>query len=184
MNIVQPIRETETIEEIKTFLLESSEKYGKRNRMLFVFGINTGLRIQDILKLKVQDVGGEHIILREMKTDKQKWLRINPALRRELKRYTEGMEQSEYLFQSRQGRNKPLKRDMAYRILRKAAEALKLVDIGTHTMRKTFGYHLYRGTKDITLIQKILNHSTPEITLRYIGMDQDTMDAAMDKFRL
>lgn len=180
MNFVQPIRDPEMIEHIKRYLRQISE----RNYMLFVFGINTGLRIQDMLKLRVRDVKGDHIIMREMKTDKQKWLKINPTLKRELKRYIADKDDYEYLFKSREGKNKPITRDMAYKILRKAANEFGLVDIGTHTCRKTFGYHLYRKEKDITLLQKIFNHSSPEITLRYIGMDQDTMDNAISRFGL
>ncbi|MGF9822582.1 site-specific integrase [Brevibacillus agri] len=180
MNFVQPIRDPDMIEQIKRYLRSMSE----RNYMLFVFGINTGLRIQDMLKLRVRDVKGDHIVMREMKTDKQKWLKINPTLKRELKRYTAEMDDYDFLFKSREGKNKPITRDMAYKILRKAANEFGLVDIGTHTCRKTFGYHLYRKEKDITLLQKIFNHSSPEITLRYIGMDQDTMDNAISRFGL
>ncbi|WCR29729.1 site-specific integrase [Paenibacillus thiaminolyticus] len=184
MNIVQPIRDSIMIEQVKRYLLTSSPQYGERNRMLFVFGINVGLRIQDILKLRVRDVKGEHIIMREMKTDKQKWLIINPTLRKELNRYTSGMDDFDFLFQSREGKNKPISRDMAYKILKKAANELELVDIGTHTMRKTFGYHFYQKTKDIVLLQKIFNHSSPDVTMRYIGMDQDMMDKAIGGFGL
>ncbi|WP_340014664.1 site-specific integrase [Paenibacillus sp. FSL K6-1318] len=180
MNFVQPIRDPAIIDEVKEFLRSESE----RNYMMFTFGINTGLRIQDILKLRVRDVQGEHLILIEMKTNKKKWIKINAALRRELKKYTEGMERDEYLFQSRQGENRPIKRDMAYKVMRKAAKRFGLADIGTHTMRKTFGYHMYQKTKDISLVQNLLNHSDKSITKRYIGMDQDMMDAAMDNFDL
>ena len=180
MNFVQPIRDPAIIDEIKEFLRSESE----RNYMMFTFGINTGLRIQDMLKLRVRDVLGEHLILIEMKTNKKKWIKINITLRRELKKFTEGMGRDEYLFQSRQGENKPIKRDMAYKIMRKAAKRFGLADIGTHTMRKTFGYHMYQKTKDITLVQTLLNHSDKSITMRYIGMDQDMMDAAMSSFGL
>lgn len=57
---------------------------------------------------------------------------------------------------------------MAYKILRHAADYVGLDDIGTHTMRKTFGYHLYKKTGDVALLQKILNHSiqlSPFVTL-------------------
>jgi len=180
VNFVQPIRDPAIIDEIKEFLRSESE----RNYMMFTFGINTGLRIQDMLKLRVRDVLGEHLILIEMKTNKKKWIKINITLRRELKKFTEGMGRDEYLFQSRQGENKPIKRDMAYKIMRKAAKRFGLADIGTHTMRKTFGYHMYQKTKDITLVQTLLNHSDKSITMRYIGMDQDMMDAAMSSFGL
>jgi len=183
MNFVQPIRDQETIDGIKDYLMEQSY----RNYMLFVFGINTGLRIQDILKIRVRDVTGEQLVIIEMKTGKRKFLQLNPLLKREIKKYIAEMNMSsnDYLFPSRQGgKNKPIKRDMAYKIMRAAADHFGLVDIGTHTLRKTFGYHLYQKTKDVTLVQKLLNHSDKSITMRYIGMDQDMMDAAMNRFGL
>ncbi|MDU0332553.1 site-specific integrase [Paenibacillus sp. 3LSP] len=181
MNFVQPIRDQETIEAIKEYLMQQSH----RNYMLFVFGINTGLRIQDILKLKVRDVTGEYLVMTEMKTGKRKIMKITPVLKREIKRYTADMKPDDVLFPSRQGgKNKPIKRDMAYKIMKKAANEFGLVDIGTHTLRKTFGYHMYQKTKDITLVQNMLNHSDKSITMRYIGMDQDMMDAAMNRFGL
>jgi integrase len=181
MNFVQPIRDQEMIDEIKEFLMKQSN----RNYMMFVFGINTGLRIQDILKHRVRDVVGEQLVMIEMKTQKRKFLQLNPLLKREIKKYTAGMDEDSYLFPSRQGgKNKPIKRDMAYKIMRAAANEFGLVDIGTHTLRKTFGYHLYQKTKDITLVQNMLNHSDKSITMKYIGMDQDMMDAAMNRFGL
>jgi integrase len=180
MNYVQPIRDPEIITAIKTYLKNESE----RNYMLFVTGINSGLRISDILTLKVRDAKKTHISLRETKTGKQKRIQITPALKRELKRYIEGKEDHEYLFKSREGKNKPIGRSMAYKILRDAAEAFGLDEIGTHTLRKTFGYHFYYQTKDVAMLQEIFNHSSPQITLRYIGVNQDSMDKAMNKFKI
>lgn len=181
MNFVQPIRDQETIDEIKVFLMKQSH----RNYLMFVFGINTGLRIQDILKLRVRDVDSDQIVMIEMKTKKRKFIEINPLLKREISKYTVNMDEDDFLFQSRQGgKNKPIKRDMAYKIMRAAAKDFGLVDIGTHTLRKTFGYHMYQKTKDITLVQNMLNHSDKSITMRYIGMDQDMMNNAMKRFGL
>jgi integrase len=180
MNFVQPIRDPEKVEEIKLFLKEQNE----RNYMLFLIGINTGLRISDILKLKVSDVKGTHISIREKKTGKQKRIRITPSLKRELIRYIKGKSDDEYLFKSRKGRNKPIGRSMAYKILRKTAERFHLDEIGTHTLRKTFGYHFYQQTKDVAMLQVIFNHSSPAITLKYIGVNQDSMDRAMTKFKI
>ncbi|KXG09937.1 Tyrosine recombinase XerD [Anoxybacillus sp. P3H1B] len=180
MNLVQPIRDPEKIEAIKQYLKEQSQ----RNYLLFLVGINTGLRISDILKLKVGDVKGTHIIIKEKKTGKRKRLRITPSLKRELNRYIDGKNDDEYLIKSRNGRNKPIGRSMAYKILRKAAEHFRLNEIGTHTLRKTFGYHFYQQTKDVAMLQEIFNHSSPEITLKYIGVNQDSMDRAMTKFKI
>ncbi len=180
MNFVQPIRDPEQIKQIKEYLKEKSE----RNYILFVMGINTGLRISDILKLKVGDLRGKHISMREMKTGKQKRIEITPRLKRELRWYIEEREDHEYLICSRQGKNKPIGRSMAYKILRSTAEEFGLDEIGTHTLRKTFGYHMYRQTKNIALLMEIFNHSSERVTLRYIGVNQDVMDKAMRKFKI
>ncbi|AFU14430.1 Integrase [Bacillus thuringiensis MC28] len=180
MNFVQPIRDPEQIQQIKEYLKENSE----RNFILFVMGINTGLRISDILKLKVGNLKGSHISMREMKTGKQKRIQITAALRRELKWYIEDMKDYEYLIKSRQGKNRPIGRSMAYKILSTAAAEFGLDEIGTHTLRKTFGYHMYMQTKNIALLMEIFNHSSERVTLRYIGVNQDAMDKAMARFKI
>lgn len=128
-------------------------------------GINTGLRISDILKLKVGDVKGSHISMREQKTGKQKRIQVTAALKRELKWFIEEREDHEYLLQSRQGKNHPIGRCMAYKILSGTAAELELDGIGTHTLRKTYGYHMYMQTKNITLLMEIFNHSSEKVTL-------------------
>lgn len=85
MNFVQPIRDQETIDDIKRFFRKEFGKQGERNCMMFVLGINTGLRIQDILKFCKRDVIGDQIVMNEMKTGKRKIIQINPTLKRELK---------------------------------------------------------------------------------------------------
>ncbi|MGH0944617.1 site-specific integrase [Bacillus mycoides] len=180
MNFVQPIRDPEQIQQIKEYLKEKNA----RNYILFVMGINTGLRIGDILKLKVGDVQGSHISMREMKTGKQKRIQITSALKRELKWFSEGREVGEYLLKSRKGENRPIGRSMAYKILKSTAAEFGLDEIGTHTLRKTYGYHMYMQTKNIALLMEIFNHSSEKVTLRYIGVNQDAMDKAMSRFKI
>ena len=106
-------------------------------------------------------------------------------MKTDLDQYIIGMGDDEYLFQSRNGENKPIQRLQAYRILNKAARNVGIdEEIGTHTMRKTFGYHFYQKTKDIALLQNLFNHSSPSVTLRYIGINQDIIDNAIREFRL
>ncbi|CDN33782.1 site-specific integrase [Bacillus thuringiensis] len=180
MNFVQPIRDPEQIQQIKEYLKEKN----KRNYILFVMGINTGLRISDILKLKVGDVQRSHISMREMKTGKQKRIQITSSLKRELKWFNEGREIEEYLLKSRKGKNRPIGRSMAYKILKSTAAEFGLDEIGTHTLRKTYGYHMYMQTKNIALLMEIFNHSSEKVTLRYIGVNQDAMDKAMSRFKI
>lgn len=79
---------------------------------------------------------------------------------------------------------RPITRIQAYRILNTAAEKVGLDEIGTHTLRKTFGYHYYQKTKDVVMLQTIFNHSAPSITLRYIGIQQDEIDKSLEDFSL
>ena len=180
MNFVQPIRDPDMILYMKRFLKEQSD----RNYLLFVTGINSGLRISDILQLRVRDVKRSYFNIIEMKTGKKKRIDMTTQLQKEFKKYIEGKEDHEYLFKSREGLNKPITRSMAYKILHQAADYVGLDDIGTHTMRKTFGYHLYKKTGDVALLQKILNHSDPAFTLRYIGISEDMMNQAIKSFKI
>jgi integrase len=180
MRTVHPIRDIEKIAAMKEELL----KTGRRNWFLFVLGINTGLRISDILKLKVKDVKGKsHIMIYEQKTGKYKRFKINRELRQHILSYTADMDDEDYLFRSFRSQF-PIKRVQAYKILNRVAKKIGISEIGTHTLRKTFGYHFYQRTKDVALLQEIFNHSSPSVTLRYIGINQDIIDKAVDDFSL
>ncbi len=181
MKVVQPIREKTKIEEIKKILKTKNI----RNYIMFVIGIYTGLRISDILQLKVKDLKNQdYLRLKEKKTSKNNRLLINNKLKRDLKPYLENRDGEEYIIQSRKGINQPLQRDMAYKLLAGAAKELGMEEIGCHTLRKTFGYHFYFQSKNnIGLLMDIFNHSSERITLRYIGVNQDMRDKAMKNFR-
>lgn len=93
----------------------------------------------------------------------------------------------EYLFPRRKrkrGKAYPITPNMAYKINRDAAKEQNLEEIGTHSMRKTFGYRLYLETKDKALIMDHFNHSEEKVTLRYVGLLQDTLDDALEDFEL
>lgn len=183
MKVVEPIRDKDKISEIENKL--KIKNY--RDYILFKIGINTGLRISDLLQLKVKDVKNKtHLELYEGKTNKYKKQALSPELRQNITDYIEGGEltDEEYLFQSRKGDNKPIGRVQAYRVLRDIGEEVGLDKIGTHTLRKTFGYHHYKQNKDVALLQDLFNHSSPSITLKYIGINQDIKDASTVSFYL
>lgn len=181
MKIVQPIRDKNIIEQFKTELL----KNGYRDYMMFVMGVNVGLRISDILELKVCDVkDNTHINIIEKKTTKNKRFLINSKLREDINKYINTMNDDEYLFQSRKGTNEPITRVQAYRILNNVADKLGIEEIGTHTLRKTFGYWHYKQYKDVAILQDIFNHSAPSITLKYIGINDDIKDKTIEDFYL
>ncbi len=182
LEFVQPIRDKKQIEAIKKYLKGTNF----RDYCLFTLGINSALRISDLLKLKIGDVLDEkkkvkdRIQIKEKKTGKDKNFPMGDNAKKAVSEYL--VTRGEYslndpLFISRKGDKASLQRDQAYKIINQAARAVGITDrIGSHTMRKTFAYQAYQSGIDLTLIQKLLNHSAPSVTLAYIGITQDQMD--------
>jgi integrase len=182
---VIPIRDKRKIEAIKKNL-------SPRDRMMFVIGINSALRISDLLTLAVGDVREREngklktrISLKEGKTGKEKRFPLNQSILNELKSYLQvDWAETRPLFKSRKGHGS-IKRDQAHDILSKAGKRVGLSNIGTHSMRKTFAYHVYQQSKrNLGLVQKLLNHSSSADTLRYIGIEEDDMDSAYLRLNL
>ena len=173
MEYVEPIRDREKIEAVKRIL----KRKGSRDFLMFIMGINSGLRISDILKLKVEDVSNRDFIeIVEQKTGKRKRFPITEAYKEHLSEFIFDKRPEEWLFES-QRKERPITRVQAYRIIRSACQKAGITTAsGTHTLRKTFGYHFYKEKKDVALLQCIFNHSSPSITLRYIGINQDIID--------
>lgn len=146
-------------------------------------GIYTGHRIGDILKIKIGDVHNKvDLNIRDSKTKKENKLEFHNELFKALKEFTKDKDSDDFLIKSRQGYNKPISRTQAYRILQEVADEFKIDSIGCHSLRKTFGYHLYFATnKDVVQVQKALNHSHPSVTLRYIGIEQEDTNKAIQK---
>ncbi len=175
MNTVEPIRDKEVVLDIADYLKSRNQ----RDYVMFMFGIYSGLRICDILQFRVRDVRGkDYVVRREKKTQKEKRFPINKNLGKILEEYIRDKKDYEFLFKSPNAPNKAITRQQAYNILSAAGKVFGLESIGTHTLRKTFGYHLYKQTKDAALLMDIFNHSDIHITLRYIGVNQDCKDRA------
>lgn len=181
---VQPLRTKKQIEDMKWALRRFCSE---RDYILFLIGINTGLRVSDILKLKVSQIQSlsrknrKTFIVKEGKTKKERIINLN-SIYDEVWEYSQSVE-SEWLFQSRK-RDKPISAVQAWRILNKAGSFAEIDSIGTHTMRKTSGYWFYKQTRDVAMLQEILNHSSPSITLRYIGINDEEINDTLDDFRL
>jgi gp32 len=186
VKVVEPIRDIDDIERIKDYLRRNNE----RDYILFMFGIYTGLRVSDIIPIKVKHILGSRIEIREKKTGKIRSFPINQQLRNALNQYIENkqLKEYDYLFPSRKKKNGNgvkichISRIQVYKILKEAGEHIGLKNIGTHSMRKTFGYHFYKQNSNITILQQIFNHSTPEITLGYIGYTQEELDQSILTF--
>lgn len=179
MTTVEPIRNLSDLKKVE-FLLEKN----KRNLLLFTLGINSGLRISDILALDVQDVKDKKFIqITEKKTGKFKKIPINSKSRPMIFEFTKNKSLNSPLFET-VFKNR-LDRFAAYEIIKTACKKAGIEGkIGTHTLRKTFGYHHYKKFKDVAILQKIFNHSSPSITLRYIGIEQDEIFESYENFIL
>lgn len=185
MNFVQPIREPKMVEAIKKYFRNRS----RRDYLFFSLGVYSGLRVSDLRTLRAGMVRGSHIDIYEGKTKKRKRFIIHPDIRKDLDAFIADMHDDEYIFASRQKKPSgvpglPISRSRAYQMLDKAAKHFGLVDIGCHTMRKTWGYHLYmQDPRNLALLMKMFNHSSETITLMYLGLTQDMMDTAISRLK-
>ena len=199
MEAVEPIRHKSDIEKMKRLFRQKS----LRDYALFTLGINTGLRISDLLSLTVGNVLAgkgsrvriaDKLTLREIKTRKRRNIMLNETVRSALALYLRTRERrypEDPLFLSRQrqkdGTLRTLSRSQAYHIIVDTARAAGIASrVGTHTMRKTFGYFLYDNGKGkpIEFLMKIFGHFSPDVTLRYIGITQEEIDETYMDFSL
>ena len=179
MNKVEPIRNKNDLKKVERILAKNP-----RDLLMFTIGTNCGLRISDILALNVGDVKGKNYIqLTEKKTGKFKKFPVNAKLKPMIEEFTKGRKYDEPLFMTKfQNR---LGRVTAYYTIRQDCDEAHLEEkFGTHTLRKTFGYHHYKKYKDVAMLQKIFNHSSPAVTLTYIGIEQEEIDESYNNFIL
>ena len=190
---VQPIKDKRKLQRMMKVL----EDQNPRNALLFRVGLNTILRIQDILDLKVNNIFhddgrfGLYLSLFERKTRKSKSrqmknIKLNSLLRKELKEYVEFFEltSEDYIFFSLHNPDNNLDRVEAWRMLKKAADKVGIENFGTHSMRKTLAWTIYKQTKDISLVMIMLNHNSPKTTLRYLGITQESIDKTYEEFAI
>jgi integrase len=181
---VDPIQRIENIRAISK-LLEGSP----RDRLLFVMGVNNGIRTGDLLKLKVKDVrnlkSGDYITIKEGKTKKDNVLVVNKTVYKALKNYFDKVQADGdgYLFESRKGKN-PLQTKAINKMIKNWTKAINLKgNYGAHTLRKTWGF--IQRTKHgvgFEIICKRFNHSSPSVTMRYLGIqDKEVHDTLMNE---
>ncbi len=192
MKVVEPIRDYDKIQAIKANLKERSA----RDYLLFQLGITSGLRISDILKLKVEDVknrdGSIKDILRfkEKKTKKPRRLPFSKNTKEALRYYfnqTGVFEYGRYLFTSNKTNgNKPLTGVRVWQMMNDWAFEVGINhNVGTHTLRKTAGLMMRtRGNIPIEQISEILGHSNLKVTSRYIGITDDEVEKNLRDFDL
>lgn len=174
---VQPLKSKQEVNELIEALGMSTN--GLRDQILFKLGISTGLRCGDLVALTVGQVKGKSSFkIREGKTKKERTVYLN-SLMADIADYIDTLPmETVYLFPSRKG-DSHISTTQAYRIIAKAGEMIGNSSIGTHTMRKTFGYTYYQATKDVATLMEIFNHSSQKITLRYIGITEEPIESSI-----
>lgn len=192
MSTTQPIRNIEQLKQFKNYY--RYEKPNARNYMLIIIGLNSALRISDILHLTYGDIYDfykkewkTHIAIREQKTGKLNRILINKEIRSVLEHCSDYShhQKDNWLFESQIQSNMPLSRFQAYRLVKEAAAFAGLNSgISCHSLRKTFGYHAWKQGTPPALLMNIYNHSTYQITKRYLCIDQDDKDEVFEKIQL
>ena len=168
MEYVEALKDRKFILEIKEYLKSNS----LRDYLFFVMGINMGLRLSELLHVKVEDVSEDGKI--KDFYGNNPFIYMNKHVKQAIIEYLHKrqLDSTDYLFKSQKCAS-PITRQQAYRIINKAAKDVGVPGkVGTHTLRKTFGYHAYRSGVAVSLLQKHFHHATPSETLRYLGINK------------
>jgi integrase len=195
MNFVEPIRDRKKIAQIKNQLRGQRRS---RDLLLFVVGINTALRISDLLELQVGYFLDDHqhikprFWIKEQKRGKRHEVVINNSIREALTEYLEaypGVDNNPeyYIFFNTKTNTyaEPIKRGQAWMFITTICQEVGLQgNYGTHSLRKTWGYHARMNGVDLALIMHKLNHESIAYTKRYLGITDDELEAVAQRLNL
>ena len=192
MSTTRPIRTKEEIKQLKNCCLNHGNF---RNYVLLTLGLNTALRISDILSLRWCDVyhfEQEHfyyeLVIREQKTKKETRIPLNRTVLLTLEHYKELEKEvcrEDYLIHPSYNRKTAISRVQAYRIIKDLSiEAGLERPISCHSLRKTFGYQAWKSGAEPVLLMSIYNHSSYSITKRYLGIEQEDKNKLFFKINL
>lgn len=173
MKLVEPIKNIEDINKIKKYLKSKN----LRNYLIFVMGINTGIKTCQILNLKIEDILDYNNNIRDSISINGIEYDITKNTRDAIKEYLlfndTGDERNNYLFKSNRG-EAPIDRSHLYRILNEAAKKCELnLSIGNETLRKTFGYHYYYQVGNLKYLQLVLNQKSMSKLYDYLNIENE-----------
>ena len=180
MALTEPIKNKYHLRQLSGYFLGRGQY---RNHLLLVLGAHTALRIGDILRLTWRDVYDEehgsfhtHITTKEQKTGKTKTIALHPQVIKALRMHLPHR-RGDCIFASNRKGQRAISRVQAWRILRGAAEAVGLlIRVSPHSLRKSFGYWAWQSGASPVVLMSIYNHSSYDVTKRYLGISQDEMD--------
>ena len=180
MTLTEPIRDKQHVNQLLSYYANRGET---RNHLLIALCLHTALRISDILCLTTDDVYDfrtrrlrKSITIIENKTKKSKTIALHKNISLILSACLPSAKPGTPLIRNKRT-GKALSRVQAYRIIRAAAEGLSLPQrVSCHSLRKTFGYHSWKGGVSPVVIMEIYNHSSLVVTQRYLGVSQDDKD--------
>ncbi|WP_347551891.1 tyrosine-type recombinase/integrase [Pseudalkalibacillus hwajinpoensis] len=174
MNYVGPIHSLSNINKLKDTLLSRS----KRDYLLLMFSVNTGMRLSPLLNLTFADVleDGKLKEYLDPAITETTYIYLNSGVKLALNLYMANYSYSPdfFLFHTKKSPLRPITRQQVHRIVANAAEEAQLDQpVSFHSLRKTFGYHAFQQGVAVSLIQKIYGHATRSETLKYIGIKPD-----------
>jgi integrase len=195
MNYVDPIRNRKKIAQIKN-LLRGKKRY--RDLLLFVVGVNSALRISDLLQLRINhflDEQGkvkQRFWIKEQKRGKRHEVVVNASIREALDEYllafpVIGEDRNNFVFFNSKAYDcsDSIKRGQAWKIITSICREVGLSgNFGTHSLRKTWGYHARMQGVDLALIMHKLNHESLAYTKRYLGITDDELQAVSQRLNL
>ena len=177
--------------DIKSFLeLRSSLKLSGpamvRDFVMFELLYSSGLRVSELVSLKMEDINFEAGFLRVVgKGSKERVVPVNLRAIERIKRYVarERMEilkqrRSPYLFVTNRAR--PMTRQRFWQTIKKTGRRLG-IDVSPHTMRHSFATHLLEGGADLRSLQKMLGHSDISTTQIYTKVTTDRLKQVYSK---
>lgn len=161
-----------------------------RDKLYVIVSVYMAYRVSDIRLLTFGQLRDEFVKVTEKKTKNERTIEVHKRIKKELEKFNDRPDH-EYAFQSRQGSNQPMSRQQAHNIISDASEKIGLIKrtkpvgnqrkgnivslkrYGTHSLRKAFGYSLWKNGENITTIMEMYGHSSPKITRAYLGIDQE-----------